>query len=272
MIHMFDRARTLRVAMLALAAATSVLGTSLSAATADETPAPAPAPAPTTVVLVHGAFADGSSWSRVIPLLQAEGVRAVAVQNPLSSLEDDVDAVTRVIEAQPGPVVLVGHSWGGTVITEAGNHEKVAALVYVAAFAPDAGQSVNDTQKDYPVPGWVPLVVADSGGFLSLPEDAVLSFFAQDLSVAKGKLLAATQGPVSAASLDAKITQAAWRAKPSWYIVADQDRMISPVLEAAFADAMGAKTTHLDSSHLPFLSKPRQTTAVILDAVKSLQK
>src|SRR6195952_5893022 len=144
MIHMFDRARTLRVAMLALAAATSVLGTSLSAATADETPAPAPAPAPTTVVLVHGAFADGSSWSRVIPLLQAEGVRAVAVQNPLSSLEDDVDAVTRVIAAQPGPVVLVGHSWGGTVITEAGNHEKVAALVYVAAFAPDAGQSVND--------------------------------------------------------------------------------------------------------------------------------
>jgi pimeloyl-ACP methyl ester carboxylesterase len=224
-----------------------------------------------TVVLVHGAFADGSSWSRVIPLLQAEGLHVVAVQNPLSSLADDVDAVTRVLEAQTGPVVLGGHSWGGTVISQAGNNDKVAALVYIAAFAPDDGQSTNATQANYPVPVWVPLLIADSAGFVTLPEDAVLSDFAQDLSPAKARVIAATQGPLRGSALDETVTHAAWHDHPTWYVVADQDRMIDPALEAQFAATMGAKTTHLDTSHLPFLSRPRQTAAVILDAVQAVK-
>ncbi len=149
----------------------------------------------TTVVLTHGAFADGSSWSRVIPLLEAKGLHVVAVQNPLSSLSDDVAATKRVIEQQTGPVVLVGHSWAGVVISEAGNDANVKALVYVAAFAPDAGQSIHDLIQGLPPAPWSTELHKDSAGFLRLSDKAIHEYFAPDLSATEQRVVAATQGP-----------------------------------------------------------------------------
>jgi pimeloyl-ACP methyl ester carboxylesterase len=196
-----------------------------------------------TVVLVHGAFADGSSWEKVIPLLQAKGLKVVAVQNPLTSLADDVAATKRAIEAQSGPVILVGHSWGGTVITEAGAHDKVAALVYVAAFAPDAGQSSNDLGKDGPPAPGLANIRPDSAGFLSLTLETVARDFAQDLPAAQTAVMAVTQGPISGKNFDERVTNAAWKSKPSWYIVAEKDRMIQPDLQRAMAKKINARTT-----------------------------
>jgi pimeloyl-ACP methyl ester carboxylesterase len=219
-----------------------------------------------TVVLVHGAFADGSSWEKVIPLLQAKGLQVVAVQNPLTSLADDVAATKRAIDAQRGPVILVGHSWGGTVITEAGAHDKVAALVYVAAFAPDAGQSSNDLGKDGPTPPGLSNLRADSGGFLSLSPESVAKDFAQDLPAAETAVMAVTQGPIFGKAFDEKVTNAAWKKKPSWFIVAEKDRMIQPDLERAMAKKINAKTTALPTSHVPMLSRPSDVATVILAA------
>lgn len=219
-----------------------------------------------TVVLVHGAFADGSSWEKVIPLLQAKGLNVVAVQSPLTSLANDVDAVKRAIEAAPGQVILVGHSWGGTVITQAGNNEKVTALVYVAAFAPSRDQSVNDMLKGYPKPEWLGSVKVDSGGFLTLSPEAVGNFFAQDLPAAKIRTMAVTQGPISAKAFDDKVTEAAWGSKPSWYIVGAQDRIIGAEFEKLMAKNIGATTTVLQSSHVPMLSKPKEVADVIFAA------
>jgi pimeloyl-ACP methyl ester carboxylesterase len=229
-----------------------------------------PKPLHATIVLVHGAFADGSSWSKVIPILQNQGLRVISVQNPLSSLGDDVAAVTRVLEAQTGPVILVGHSWGGSVISQAGNNSHVAALVYVAAFAPDVGESTNSVQAAYPLPAWVPRLISDSAGFVHLPDDAVSEYFAQDLPRAGSRLIAATQGPIRGTSFGELLTDAAWRTKPTWYLVASEDRMINPELERAFAAKMGATVTTLKTSHVPFLSMPRETAAVILAAAASL--
>src|ERR1700761_4176565 len=147
------------------------------------------------VVLVHGAFADGSSWEKVIPLLEARGLHVVAVQNPLSSLADEAAATKRAIDAQNGPVVLVGHSWGGAVISQAGNDDKVKALVYVAAFAPQKDQSINDILKGKPAPEWASALQKDSAGYLTLSTDAIIHDFAQDLPIAQARLVAATQGP-----------------------------------------------------------------------------
>lgn len=220
-----------------------------------------------TVVLVHGAFADGSSWEKIIPLLQAKGLNVVAVQNPLSSLADDVAATTRAIDAAPGQVILVGHSWGGAIITQAGNNEKVTALVYVAAFAPSKDQSANDLLKDYPKPEWLASTKADSGGFLTLEPAAISSFFAQDLPAAQTAVMEATQKPIAARAFDDKITEAAWSAKPSWYVVAAYDRMIFPDLEKATAKKIGARATVvLQSSHVPMLTKPREVADVIFAA------
>jgi pimeloyl-ACP methyl ester carboxylesterase len=219
-----------------------------------------------TAVLVHGAFADGSSWEKVIPLLQAKGLNVVAVQSPLTSLANDVDAVQRAIAASPGQVILVGHSWGGTVITQAGNNEKVAALVYVAAFAPAKDQSVNDMLKDFPKPEWFGSVRADSGGFLTLSPEAVGTFFAQDLPAAKVRTMAVTQGPIFAKAFDDKVTEAAWSSKPSFYIVAAQDRIINAEFEKLMAKNIGATTTILQSSHVAMLSKPKEVADVILAA------
>jgi len=224
-----------------------------------------------TVVLVHGAFADGSSWDRVIPLLQAKGLKVVAVQNPLTSLADDVAATKRAIDGQSGPVILVGHSWGGTVITEAGNHGKVAALVYVAAFAPDAGEASSDLGKGGPPPPGSANIRPDSSGFLYLTPEGVAKDFAQDLPAAQTAVMAVTQGPIAGKSFDEKVSNAAWKSKPSWYIVAGKDRMIQPDLERAMAKKINARTTTLPTSHVPMLSRPNDVATVILaaaDAVK----
>jgi pimeloyl-ACP methyl ester carboxylesterase len=219
-----------------------------------------------TVVLVHGAFADGSSWDKVIPLLQAKGLQVVAVQNPLTSLADDVAATKRVIDAQSGPVILVGHSWGGTVITEAGDHPKVAVLVYVAAFAPDVGESTSDLGKGGPPPPGSASIRPDSAGFLYVTPNGVAKDFAQDLPAPQTAVMAATQGPIFGKTFDEKVSNAAWKSKPSWYIVAEKDRMIQPDLERAMAKKINAKITVLPTSHVPMLSRPREVAAVILAA------
>lgn len=227
----------------------------------------------TNVVLVHGAFADGSSWDKVIPLLEARGLHVVAVQNPLSSLADDTAATQRAIDQQTGPVVLVGHSWGGAVITQAGNDNKVKALVYVAALVPDSGVSVNDLFRSQPAPA---VVVAgglnkDSANFLTLSTDAVVKDFAQDLPPAQARILAATQGPWFAGALDDKVSTAAWHTKPSWYLVANQDRMIDPRAEDVMAKKIGATTTHVNSSHVPMLSQPKAVADAIIAAASKVQ-
>ncbi len=225
-----------------------------------------------TVVLVHGSFADGSSWEKVIPLLQAEGLNVVAVQIPLNGLANDVDAAKRAIDAAPGEVILVGHSWGGTVITEAGNHEKVKALVYVAAFAPSKDQSVGDILKDYPNPEWFGSVNIDSGGFWKLTPEAVGKFFAQDLPAAQTSVMAVTQGPILPSVFGDKITEAAWSNRPSWYIVGTNDYMIGAELEKVMAKKIGATTTVLETSHVPMLSKPKEVAEIILAAAGITKK
>ena len=251
------------LAPLVLASALG-LGTAASAAT----PAPVADTRP-TVVLVHGAFADGSSWNKVIPLLQAEGLNAVAVQNPLTSLEDDVAAANRIINAQTGPVVLVGHSWGGAVITQAGGHDKVKSLVYVAAFAPTLGaHSAADTTA-FPAPPGFAHFIADADGFLTLPADAIARDFAQDVSAEDANLIHATQGPVRGANFEQPVTVAAWTGKPSWYIVAGQDRMIDPGAQRALAKKIGATTTEVPTSHVPMVSSPEAVAKVIIEAARA---
>ena len=225
-----------------------------------------------SVVIVHGAFADGSDWAKVIALLQAKGVQVTAVQNGLESLASDVATTRRVIDNQKGKVVLVGHSWGGTVITDAGQADKVAALVYVAAFAPDAGQSTAELGKGYPVPPGIASLVADAKGYLSLPAAAVARDFAQDVPAAQAAVMAATQGPIQAHSFEDRPTGAAWQTRPSWYIVSAEDRMISPDLERAMAKKIGAKVTTLPTSHVPQQSRPGDVADVILAAVDASTK
>jgi len=248
---------------LALGTAT-LMAMTLSAASAADAPKK-------TVVLVHGAFADGSSWAKVIPLLEAKGLNVVAVQNPLSSLAADVDATRRVIDAQAGPVILVGHSWGGVVISEAGVDDKVKALVYVAAFAPPKGMSVNDLGVGQPPPPWAAALQPDSGGYLRLSAEGVARYFAQDLPAGEISVIAATQGPTFAKVFDEKLAVAAYETRPSWYVVARNDRMIPPPAEAAMAKAIAAKVTELSTSHVAMLSKPREVADVILAAAASVQ-
>ena len=218
------------------------------------------------VVLVHGAWADGSSWSKVIVLLQAKGYNVTAVQNPLTSFKEDVDAAKRAIAAQDGPLILVGHSYGGVVVTEAGNDSKVAGLVYVAAFAPDAGQSILDISKDYPKPTGLEKIVPQPDGFLLLSPDGIETAFAQDLDPEEKRLLTAVQTPTHGSLFAAQPTQAAWRNKPSWYVVATNDHMIAPEQEADMAKRMGATTRVLSSSHVAMLAHPEDVAKVIADA------
>ena len=223
-------------------------------------------PAP-TVVIVHGAWADATSWREVIALLHVKGLSVIAVQNPLSALADDVDAVTRAINRQPGPVVLVGHGYGGTVITQAGNHSSVAALVYVAACAPDSNESTMDLEKDGHSPPLVSRFEVDAAGFLFLPLSACLEFLAHDLTEAEARVLAAAQPPIRVSALLDRVKDAAWRTKPSWYAVTDEDRIIPSALQREIATRIGARVQFLRAGHLPFLSKPKETAEVILAAV-----
>ncbi len=218
------------------------------------------------IVLVHGAWADGSSWSKLIPLLEAKGFHVVAVQNPLTSLADDVAATKRAIALQDGPVILVGHSYGGVVITDAGNDPKVVGLVYVAAFAPGDGESITSISKPYPPTPLVGEARPDAQGFLSLTPKGVADDFAQDLTEAEKKLVTATQGPWAASCFGATITTAAWKTKPSWFVIASNDRAIPPALEKAEAETMKATSITLPSSHVPMLSHPKEVAELIEQA------
>ena len=218
------------------------------------------------IVIVHGAWADGSSWSKVIPLLQAKGLHVVAVQNPLTSLADDVAATKRAIALQDGPVLLVGHSYGGVVITEAGNDPKVVGLVYVAALVPSDGESVGSVTKPFPPAPLGREVRADAEGFLTVTPKGIAEDFAQDLPDNEKQLLTATQGPTAAAVFGATVTTAAWKTKPSWCVIASNDRAVSPELEKAEAAAIKATSITVPSSHVPMLSHPKEVADLIEQA------
>lgn len=205
------------------------------------------------VILVHGAWADGSSWSKVIPLLEAKGLNVTAVQLSLTSLADDVATVKRAFALEDGPFLLVGHSYGGSVITEAGNDPKVASLVYVAAFAPDKGESTLDQIMANPTPVGTELR-PDASGFFKLSGKGISEDLAPDLPEAEQRVLIATQAPTAGAAFGTPISTPAWRNKPSWFVIASGDRIISPKLEEAEAQKMNAKSITIPSSHLVLLS------------------
>jgi pimeloyl-ACP methyl ester carboxylesterase len=220
-----------------------------------------------SVVLVHGAYADGSSWSEVIKRLQGAGITATAVQNPLLSLADDVAHTHRILAQQPGPVILVAHSFAGTVISEAGTDPAVAALVYIAARAPDAGEDYGALARGFPAPpASAGLVYAD--GFGALTEDAFLNDFANGVDPAAARVLYAVQGRVSQTLFGDRTTVAAWRSKPAWYAVSRQDRTISPELERFMAERMGATTVEIDAGHLSLITHPEEVTELIMNAVR----
>lgn len=223
------------------------------------------------VVLVHGAWADGSSWSKIIPLLQAKrGLHVVAVQNPLTSIADDVAAPNRMINAQDGPVLLAGHSYGGAVITEAGNNPKVAGLVYVAAFAPEEGETLGGMAQGFPAPPAFSELRPIEDGYLLLTPKGVEEDFAQDLSPAEKSLMIATQAATQGALLSTPIGKAAWHTKPSWFVIASNDRCISPEQEMSTAKRMGAKTLTVASSHVAMLAEPQKVADFMIEAATFL--
>ncbi len=217
------------------------------------------------VVLVHGLFADGSCWTEVIARLQAAAVNVTSVQNPLTTLPEAVASAQRVLARQDGPTVLVGHSFSGMIVTEAGVHPNVSALVYVAARAPDAGEDYTALAKRFPTPPATAGIIFD-GDEGRLSEEAFLRDFAGDLPEAKAKVLYAVQEPFHKALLNGKTTHAAWRSKPSYYAVSTEDRTINPDLERFMAKRMGAKTIEVKASHLSLISHPDEITRLILEA------
>ena len=224
-----------------------------------------PIPKAKNVVLIHGLFADGSCWSEVIARLQAKGIQATAVQNPLTTLQAAVEGTQQILAWQQGPTVLVAHSFGGMILTEAGVDPKVSALVYVAARAPDAGEDYAALAGRYPTPpASAGIVWSDDWGRLS--EDAFLRDFAADVPAAKARVLCAVQAPFKRTLLADKTTQAAWRSKPSWYAVSTEDRTINPDLERFMAKRMGAKTIEVKASHVSLISQPDAIANLILEA------
>jgi pimeloyl-ACP methyl ester carboxylesterase len=217
------------------------------------------------VVLVHGLFADGSCWSEVIARLQAAGLNVISVQNPLTTLPEAVASAQRVLERQDGPTVLVGHSFAGMIVTEAGMHPKVSALVYVAARAPDTGEDYTALANTFPTPPATAGIVFD-GDEGRLSEAAFVRDFAGDLPEAKAKVLYAVQEPFHKALLTGKTTQAAWRSKPSFYAVSTEDRTINPDLQRFMAKRMGAKIVEVKASHLSLISRPDEIASLILEA------
>lgn len=217
------------------------------------------------VVLVHGAYADGSSWADVIALLQQAGLSVTSVQNPLTTLDDDVAATRRALDLQDGPTVLAGHSWGGTVISEAGAHPNVSALVYVAARGPDAGEDYAALAKRFPTPPAMAGLVNDAG-FIQFGEEAFLEDFANGVDPARARVLFAVQGPITDTLFASRTTVAAWREKPSWYAVSKLDRTTSPELERFVAERMGATTIEVESGHLSMVVRPREIADLILAA------
>src|SRR4051794_5381222 len=220
------------------------------------------------VVLVHGGFVDGSGWRGVYDVLSGDGFNVSVVQNQTLSLESDVETTRQVLDAQDGPAILVGHSYGGVVITEAGRHERVAGLVYVAAFAPDAGESVNTRIADPPPGAPVPPILPPVEGFLFLDREKFADSFAADLPVDDAAFMADSQVPWGVEALNGAITEPAWRTTPSWYLVATEDHMIPPPAQRAMAARAGAPVVEAAGSHSIYVSQPRATADLIEHAAQ----
>ncbi len=225
------------------------------------------------IVLVHGAFADGSAWRQVIPLLEQDGYTVIAVQNPLTSFVDDVATTKRVIGAQRGSVVAVGHSYGGAVITgAAAGNPNVKALVYVAAFGPDSGEKLSELLEKY---GPTPLdsaLVPDAAGFLYIDRAKFHDVYAKDVSFAEARVMAATQKPIAGGAFGGSVDTPAWKTIPSWYLVAQEDQAIKPELQRFMAKRMGAQTTEIKSSHAPFISHSKEVAKLIKEAASAAAK
>ena len=223
-------------------------------------------------MLVHGGFVDGSGWQGVHDALTADGYRVAVVQNPTLSLEDDAAATRRVIDSLDGPVVLVGHSYGGAVITEAGLDEKVTALVYIAAFAPDKGESVNSLIAGFPADGPQPPILPPKDGFLFLDRDKFHDAFAGDLPAGHVAFMADSQVPRGVNALGGTISEASWRMKPSWYLVTSDDRMIPPSAQRSMAERTGATVTEVPASHSVYVSQPAAVAALITRAAAATRR
>jgi pimeloyl-ACP methyl ester carboxylesterase len=223
------------------------------------------------VVLVHGGFVDGAGWEGVYKILKKDGYKVSIVQNPTISLEDDVAATKRVLATQDAPAILVGHSYGGAVITEAGNHPKVAGLVYITAFAPDKGESVATLIKDPPPGAPVPPIMPPQDGYLFLDKTKFAASFAADVEAEKAAFMADSQVPWGVEALSGTISEPAWKAKPSWYLVVTEDRMIPPVAQRAMAQRAGSVVVEVSGSHAIYVSQPGAVAALIEQAAKSVK-
>ena len=222
-----------------------------------------------TVVLVHGGFVDGSGWQGVYSRLKEDGFNVSVVQNPTLSLEDDVAATKRVLDAQSEPVTLVGHSYGGAVITEAGNHPNVAKLVYIAAFAPDEGESVQTLIADPPPDAPVPPILPPQEGFLFLDREKFHDSFAADVDADEAAFMADSQVPWGVEALSGTISEPAWRSKPSWYLIATEDKMIPPPAQRAMSERAGSTIVESAASHSVYVSQPEAVAELIEDAAKA---
>src|SRR6201993_989198 len=223
------------------------------------------------IVLVHGGFVDGSGWEGVYSILKKAGYNVSIVQNPTISLEDDVAVTKRTLDAQEGPVVLVGHSYGGAVITEAGNDPKVAGLVYIAAFAPDKGESVGSLIKGFPPGGPQPPILPPQDGFLFLDKAKFPASFAADVDSGKAAFMADSQVPWGTGAISGAISEPAWRSKPSWYLVTTEDRMIPPDAQRAMSKHAGTTVVAVKGSHAIYVSQPRAVADLIEQAAKSVK-
>ena len=223
------------------------------------------------VVLVHGGFVDGSGWEDVYRILKKDGYNVSIVQNPTTSLADDVAATKRILAGQNGPVILVGHSYGGVVITEAGNDPKVAALVYIAAFAPDKGESVAALIKDPPPGAPVPPILPPQDGYLFLDKAKFAASFAADVDEEKAEFMANSQVPWGVEALNGTISEPAWKTKPSWYLVATEDKMIPPAAQHFMSKRAGSTVVEVRGSHAIYVSKPEAVAALIEKAAKGVK-
>ena len=223
-----------------------------------------------SIVLVHGGFVDGSGWEGVHDILSKDGYNVTVVQNPTTSLADDVAVTQRAIAAQKGPVLLVGHSYGGVVITEAGNDPKVKGLVYVAAFAPDKGESVASLIKNPPPGAPVPPILPPQDGFLFLDQAKFAASFAADVGEKRARFMAASQVPWGVEALGGAVTQASWRTKPSWYLVAKDDKMIPPPAQRQMSQRAGSSVTEVPGSHAVYVSRPEAVAEIIEKAAREI--
>jgi pimeloyl-ACP methyl ester carboxylesterase len=224
-----------------------------------------------SIVLVHGGFADGSGWESVYKILKAEGYNVAIVQNPTISLSDDVAVTKRIIDAQDSSVILVGHSYGGVVITEAGNHPKVTGLVYIAAFAPDSGESVSTLIQNPPPGAPVPPILPPQDGFLFLDRAKFHESFAADVDKEKAAFMADSQVPWGIEALGGAVSEPAWKTKPSWYLVAADDKMIPPPAQRFMSERAGATVVESPGSHAVYVSQPEAVAKLIVEAARGVK-